>query len=403
MNRMLLLIELYDRKTSIDNYMSCKLLNPDELVLITTENEEDQKTAQEHFENFKRYFHLKTNAAFLHVNPDNLMAIADRMKAIIRSYGEEHCVIDIIGGNETLLVASGICAAAYPKLRILTQKGADLVLIHGDDPDNEIGNVNKNLYVKEMISMAAGELLRCGHADWRSLNETTVSLIPIMFDIYMRNRGEWASFVYYLQHLNNAKYKVREGMYSGPLEFTVNPMTGKKVKANFQILNELSDEHIISACRITAVNCSLTFSHSPIIRFLCDPGSWLELYIFSVLRRSGLFFDIEINPVISWDNDDDDDDTINEVDLIATKGMVPFFISCKSGIPTNDAVNELAAIKNRFGNCKAQAVLVTACIIDRDAPSVNRRARDCGVEIIDAAQLNEKAVKERMADLLEKI
>ncbi len=381
---MLYLIELYDSSIPINNYLSCRLLEPDEMVLLTADGEEDLAPARERFENFRQFFGLKTKVTFCRCRPRDLAGMEENMSRFIRYWGEENCVIDVIGGDETLLVAAGMCAVSFPSLRIVSLRGSAPVLIRGEDPKGEIGRTEASLTVRDVISMAAGELVRCGHADWRDLDEDTMALIPVMFGIYLDNRSSWPSFVYYLQGLNSMRYRVREGAFSGPAEITVNPVTGRRVRADLQIINALSSAGIVSECRLTQSVCRLTFSRPGLVRFLCDSGSWLELFVYSVLRGSGLFGDIEIDPVISWDNDRDDLDTVNEVDLIAMRGIVPVFISCKSGIPGNDAVNEILTITRRFGNRRARAVLVTACDPERDAPALLRRAADSGVSVVRA-------------------
>ena len=386
---MTVLIELFDSRVPFNNFLLCRLLRPGELVLFAPEDGPDLSAEKERFYNFIRYFRLDTNISFVRADTGDIGGTKERLKETVDRYGEDSCVVDIVGGGEALLVAAGMCMAEYPGLRVVSLRNERPALIGGKDRQDALfGALNTDLTVREVISLAAGELIRCGHADWRAMDEYVFSSIPVMFGIYMKNRDSWPAFTAYLQRLNSPGYRLKEGVFSGPTEFTVNPVTGKKTKVNLNIIRDLMGAGFVTDFRMTAANCRLAFSHPHIVKYLCDTGSWLELYVFSALKGSGAFNDIEIDPVVSWDNDDDNDDTVNEVDLIAMKGTTPIFISCKSGIPGNEAVYEIGEITRRFGNYHARAVLVTACDMARDAESVRKRAEDSGVEVIDAGMLN---------------
>ena len=72
----------------------------------------------------------------------------------------------------------------------------------------------------------------------------------------------------------------------------------------------------------------------------------------------------------------------NEVDVILTRGVRPIFISCKTRLPANEDLNELYAIKEKFGGGLALAVLATTKRVDGELP-VAERAREMGIDIVD--------------------
>lgn len=398
---MLYLIELYDRRTPMNNYLLCRLLRPDGLILMIPQDLGPDAVTKERFESFRRFFRLRTTLTVVRADTATVPRVADSLRRVIAEYGEENCAVGLIGGSEALLVAAGICLAEFPGLRAVMMRSARPEIIWGSGklPDTP-EELNADLSVRDLISLSAGEMLHCGHADWRTIDEGTLSLIPAIFDIYRRNREAWPSFTAYLQRLSNSRYRIRDEVLGGPLEFTTQPLTGRKVRLNPEIVQELRDIGVITDCRLSAVTGRLAFANPRLIDYLCDTGSWLELFVFTVLRGSGLFSDIEINPVVSWDNDGDDEDTVNEVDLIAVRGIMPLFISCKSGVPDAHAVNEIWTVRNRFGNGLAKAVLVTACDIQRDAQAVGKRADEYGVAVIDAPLLNPQALTAAFKNLL---
>lgn len=393
---MQMLIELFDAQNLANNFFSLAILRPQKAVVFADEKE-ITPYMQNIFENFLRISKQNTQIVFQLCDVRNVTMIADMIENVIRENGEENCVVDVIGGTETLLMATGMCCRAHEQLRVVSQKEFIPIWVWGPDRQKEI-KAELGITVKQMLAMAAGEMLRCGHNDWRNMDDELLEIIPRMFEIYRKHRSNWPDFTYYLQRLNNVKYRMKEGAFNGPKAFTA-ANRRRSIPLNMAIVMDLMNIGVVSECRMNQSSCTLIFEDPGMVKLLCDTGSWLELYIFSVLRKHSLYYDVEINPVISWDNDADNDDTLNELDLIATDNLRQLFISCKSGIPDNAAVNEVAAIVHRFGSQYTKAVLVTACNILEEAPAVYRRAMEMGVHVLDGSALEE----EKVADFFEQL
>ena len=75
-------------------------------------------------------------------------------------------------------------------------------------------------------------------------------------------------------------------------------------------------------------------------------------------------------------------DVLNEIDVLALKGNVPVFISCKTGKmgPSNTlhALYELQTVAERFGGKYAKKVLVTSRM---PADVYIKRAEEMNIEI----------------------
>lgn len=394
---MLTLIELYDTRDAANNTLSLQLLKPDEMIVFIDRQDLDRHP-ERLMENCLRVLGLRTRVTYQPCDPYEIAAVADQMETILCERGVENCAVDIMGGSEALLLAVGACCQMFPELRIISQRDFQPYWIGGPQKGQGI-SVPFLLSVQQAIALAGGELLGCGHTDWRALDEDTLTLIPRIFEIYMQHRPEWPAFSHYLQKLCQLQYCAHEASYTGPKTFVHHTAGNRMLTVNMAIASDLSSIGVIRDLRLTGTGCSIVFRNSRMVRYLCDTGSWLELYVYSVLRSRAIFHDVEINPVISWDNDTDTEDTTNEVDLIASDGLKQLFISCKSGIPDNVAVNEIAAIVRRFGTQCARPVLVTASDLQRDAPAVFRRAMDMGVTVIDAGMLGEADLAEAFAKL----
>lgn len=393
---MTVLIELYDKEEPLNNVLSLTALKPDLLVMLG-DSQITKQRCQRPISSYIQSCGMMTGTEFISCRTYDITDICVKLESIIDLYGAENCVIDVLGGSDTMLMAVGCCCKDRPELRVVTQraKSDELVWLWGPKADAPAIPFQANL--EQLIALAGGELLRNGHIATHELNDELLDLIPTVFEIYMENRPQWAAFVLYLQQLNAPEYQSHDGLcLSGPRSFQVNK---RSVSVDPVIVMCLEDAGVVSDFRMTAGGCTIHFTNADLLRYLCDVGSWLELYMYARLKRSGLFREVEISTVVSWDDDNDASDVINEIDVIALDGLGQLFISCKTNVPDASVLNEIATLTERFGTQYAVPVLVTACRMQQDAPVVLRRAREMGVVIIDADDLFGDALIERLQSL----
>ena len=74
-----------------------------------------------------------------------------------------------------------------------------------------------------------------------------------------------------------------------------------------------------------------------------------------------LYHDIRVGVVIDWDGDEEGDAirTVNEIDVMAMKGAIPVFISCKNGDFDMEELYKLSTVADRFGGKLVKKVLVS--------------------------------------------
>ena len=158
---------------------------------------------------------------------------------------------------------------------------------------------------------------------------------------------------------------------------------GKRQQANPAILRGLAACGAIEELRIADGRVAFRFPSAQLRNCLKDPGIWLELYTCQTAMNTGVFDDVQISVVVDWDGRDEVNNLINEIDVTATRGLRPLFISCKIGNLTPSYINEIYVLCDRFGGCMAQAAIVTMSTPRRDAPALMKRAESLGVAIID--------------------
>ena len=76
---------------------------------------------------------------------------------------------------------------------------------------------------------------------------------------------------------------------------------------------------------------------------------------------SPLYHDVRVGVVIDWDGGGSADGhrTINEIDVMAMKGAIPVFISCKNGTFDVGELYKLNTVAQRFGDKYSKKILVT--------------------------------------------
>lgn len=138
------------------------------------------------------------------------------------------------------------------------------------------------------------------------------------------------------------------------------------------------------------------FSDGQVRYWLRDVGSVLETYVYKACINTGLFDDVCTSVVVDWEGDLRQGNVTNELDVMATRGIMPVFISCKTGEIRTEALNELSVLRDRFGGKIARAAIVSATkcqLITR------HRANELGIEVIDYEDLKRGRIGARLKTL----
>jgi hypothetical protein len=103
--------------------------------------------------------------------------------------------------------------------------------------------------------------------------------------------------------------------------------------------------------------------------------------------------------VVYWEGYDNKQENAvsNELDVMCAKGVVPVFISCKTGAVQTEALNELAILRDRFGSNMAKAAIVTA---ERGGGAMRNRASELGISVIDLNDLSAGRIVQRLRNLM---
>jgi hypothetical protein len=82
---------------------------------------------------------------------------------------------------------------------------------------------------------------------------------------------------------------------------------------------------------------------------------------------------------------------------MCTRGVTPFFISCKTCDVRTEALNELAILRDRFGGQIARAAIVTA---EYGGAAMRNRAAELDIQVIDLRDLAAGRIDRRLRSLV---
>ena len=200
----------------------------------------------------------------------------------------------------------------------------------------------------------------------------------------LRNRRDWTNIITYMQRVSPGEYGQTPSMNVRG-SYAVKGERGGRICAKedalraFERIGFIRDLDIVPGERV-----SFRFRDVNTRAWLRDVGSVLELYVYKACRDADIFDDIISSAVVRWDEVLGHASVINEIDVMATRGVVPLFISCKVSDIHTEALNELAILRDRFGGKGAKAAIVST---GRCNAAARHRAAQLGIAVIDRDEL----------------
>ena len=382
------LIELYDER-AIENVLAADMFRPQRIVYLCPTEVAQSRERQEQIGNFFRHRGWNPELFFLEASLYKVDRILRQLLAISEKYPD--CALDVTGGSDAELFAAGLFAAqanvsvftySRRKNRFYNISGAEFA-------ENLPCNI---LYsVKDFFLMAGGTLLP-GRVDNEILKEYLDDFNPF-FECFLRYRRDWTNIVTYMQRISPSEYGQVPSMNVHG-SYTVKGERGGRICAKedalqaFERIGFLRDLDIVSGEKV-----SFRFRDVNTRAWLRDVGSVLELYVYKACLDANIFNDIISSAVVRWDEVLGHGSVINEIDVMATRGVVPLFISCKVSDIKSEALNELAILRDRFGGKGAKAAIVTT---GRCNAAARHRAAQLGIAVIDADELESGKLAHRL-------
>ena len=373
------LIELYDER-AIENVLAADMFRPQRIIYLCPTEVAQVRERQNQIGDFFRHRGWNPELIFQEASLYKVDRILRQLLAISEKYPD--CAMDVTGGSDAELFAAGLFAA-QAKVSVFTysrRKNRFYNISGAEFAENLPCHIMYS--VKDFFLMAGGTLLP-GRVDNGILKEYLDDIDPF-FNCFLRYRREWNPIINYMQRVSPSEYgQVPSLSVRG--KYTVKGERGGRISANegalraFEGIGFLRDLDIKSEESVF-----FRFRDVNTRAWLRDVGSVLELYVYKACLDAGIFNDIISSAVVRWNEVLGHGSIINEIDVMATRGVVPLFISCKVSDIKTEALNELAILRDRFGGKGAKAAIVST---GRCNAAARHRAAQLGIAVIDRDEL----------------
>lgn len=381
------IIELYD-KEPILNVIASTYIEPYDVIYLGNKDvlaPENQKRILRFF----RQRHMDVVAHFIQVDFLNYDEIKKVLREILEKY--EDVALDVTGGNSQLAFRLGMfCANA--NLSVFAYDTAVNAFCWWHEADDKQFPLRyilppKEFNVEDFLAMSGGALSRHGHFSTKDATKQMLKIVDGVWELMLKNPDTWNKQVGYFQAINtydgveiNEKLEVR-----APKHISLND---GRMATNYDFLmQELVKAGALRYAKFEANYVKFAYANERLQSCLSDVGIWLELYLYKIAKESEAFDDVQISVVVSWNGDKNDkndgNDTINEIDIILTRNITAYFISCKVGLPNTAAVNEIHTLTKRFGGVRAIPIIVTLTPMSKSSPATYKRAEKLGVKILE--------------------
>ncbi len=386
------IIELYDHEP-MRNVLAPSVIRPARVIYLGGQLLEDPHRQQ----SLTRFFEMKckdTEVLFFTVDTFDCDAIRQMLTEILFRYPD--AVIDITGGSSMMLFAVGMFCKEHP-VPVFSYHGRKnrLFDVFGC-PQARTLPCEPKFTVSEVLSLAGGSLLRYGHITPSDLTPSVLEKTAQVFSLFLAHPHRFNRMIQYFQAVCSHDSDGNALSVRAPMSVRVSG--GKSVSFDGELLARLADFGLIHDLHASNGRIQFRFENGIIRQCLNDIGVWLEMYVYKQAVESGLFDDVQISVVVDWDGDIHAPvNTINEIDLILTRGVSSLFVSCKSGVPSTMALNEINTLTEWFGGMFSKGAIVTMCDLSASSPATYRRAIDMGLCVIQKEDIESSKIAELLA------
>ena len=399
----MVIVEFFD-KVSLENICGALMCRPERVVFVGPSIEKMERVV-ERYRTILNKKGIDTDITCVGVSKNNLSAIVDKLSEIAEANKDE-CIFDLTGGDDLYLVAVGIVMQKYGN-RVQCHRFNFLAdrLIDCDADGKSVEVTSFDISVEDSISIYGGDVLADSNAefftyDW-DFNDDFLKDIDAMWEICKKNPKLWNSQISTLAAIFDSFEMESPLSVSFDQQLADDTLYEKRVRYTMLpwIFRDLQKAGVINSLYIDD-KVNFEFKNEQVKKCLTVAGQILELFIASRLMAikdedgSPLYHDVKVGTVIGWREPENEYDTpsINEIDVIAMKGAIPVFISCKNGYFDVNELYKLNTVADRFGNKYAKKVLVVTDM-DKIGPNADfliARMDDMGIRhVCDLDQMSE--------------
>lgn len=382
-------VEFFD-KNSIENIVGALSQISKKIVFVGDSRKRIEKSIEDYLA-VTRGRGLDVQFEYQIINRNDLMNIVKALSSIAES--EEKCAFDLSGGDDLYLVAVGMVYKMYPEKVMLHRFNVNNGTICDCDADGKVlASKSTEISVEENIRIYGGRVIFKNEKNQATINwdfgEDFIGDIFRIWELCRKNPTEWNKQTTLLEGLctpfrENGQTKVR---------FKTDNKNGLKKG----LLLDFNRDYLIKDLAFSDNEVSFEFKNEQVMRVLTKAGSALELIVTLAMKSledkegKSLYNSILTGVLIDWDGvvPKDGPNVENEIDVLAMRGLVPVFVSCKNGQVMIDELYKLAQVAETFGGDYAKKILVVSQLekMGERAKYVLARAEEMGIRVIENAE-----------------
>ncbi len=394
----MVLVEFYDDR-ALENIAGTLYLRPEKVIFLGSKGKKMKKFV-DNCQELLRERGMDTVIESRTINPANLMGMVDILCEILEENGQ--CEFNLTGGEETVMVALGM---VYERNRELVQLHRINLnsgnFVDMDDINNEPWDGRlPELSVAELVKIYGGTILDTGIANNSSddfvWDDEFVADIHKLWDLCREDCVTWNNQISNLEIAQKYGATVED-----PLDVCLKKEEEAKIPGGLRLpvlFQKLMEAGYIVYFTETADTYRFGYKNEQIRKCLTKSGTMLELAVYlasSLYEEDGDYYfqDIRTSVYLDWDGnthvEDNQTNTVNEIDVIMMHHLVPYFVSCKNGAVSVDELYKMYVVANHFGYGYARKFLVLTDYAMRHPQNfafIRERAKDMGIFIINEVQ-----------------
>lgn len=381
----------------VDNISACLNLEPEKLIFLGDKSE--MKKTVHRYEALLQQRGMATAIELWEADTGEMGSLIPSLRKLLLK--EEHCVIDLTGGDEPVLMAVGAALNGLDKWqrRQVSVQKFDPELGRWKDLDGDgwvIPGQQVQFTVAEMIALHGG--IVASHGFVPQPHHKTEELQELWHYICQDPRRWNDSIALLVNFESHADSKTQVFLYlpaiaEGIRNFDEKLPRMRSVIAKLQELGVAKDQ--------SNENCIQYTYTSELMRKCANrEGNVLEFLTLMHAREmteegKPFFYDLLPGVFIDWDGVNRNEgkegnwepEVQNEVDMVAVRNGVPLFVSCKNGDVKEEELYKLSTVVRRFGGPYAKKMLIATNIGKGGVglEGFRQRAEELGIYLVPHA------------------
>lgn len=394
------IVEFFDRN-SIENILSAIICSPCKVIMLGSD-EEELIIAKNNYSLVASERKLSVNFEYRVMKENSLEEITRKLREIALT--EPDLIFDLTGGDDLYLVSVGIIYSEYPEKVKLHRFNIEAGILIDSDADGKIlSEQTCEITVKENIRIYGGDIIEKTEGSF-SLDELRNNKqfkeeVETLWGIASLNADSWNENVKNLA-VYNSRFKTINSLNVRIVISEAEDINGSgrnKLSKLRKFLRTLAEKRLIYNYNTNPFEIFFTFRSERIRRFLISEGLVLEAYVGSVIAQikdsngNYLYNDVRTGVNIDWDGEIiyGAPNVKNEIDVVAIKGVVPVFVSCKNGTVDNEEPYKLVTVARRFGGEYAKTALVVSAL--KKVDTLKKRAEEMEITLLPNAERMKKS------------